>query len=154
MKLTTSQRFDAKVRKTATCWLWTGAITKKTGYGRFNPDGEVIGAHIYAWERANGRKVPIDPVTGRKLDVCHTCDVKHCVRDDHLFDGPRKKNMEDAVSKGRQAKGEVQGHAKLTASEVRAIRASPESNTDLGLRYGVDPSNISHIRNRKSWKHV
>lgn len=154
MKLTTEQRFDAKVRKTATCWLWTGAIVKKAKYGRFNVDGEIVSAHVHAWERANVCKVPVNPATGRKFDVCHTCDVRHCVRPEHLFLGTRKHNMEDAVSKGRQARGELQGHAKLTASDVRAIRASDKSQTELAVEYDVTPSNIHYILKRYTWKHV
>lgn len=38
-------------------------------------------------------------------DVCHKCDVRSCCNPEHLFQGSRKVNMMDAVSKGRQATG-------------------------------------------------
>ena len=32
---TPEERFWAKVDKSGDCWLWTGAVDKGTGYGRF-----------------------------------------------------------------------------------------------------------------------
>jgi len=43
---------------------------------------------------------------------------------------------------------------KLTADDVRAIRASAESNTALAHIYGVTPEAIISIRLRKTWKHL
>jgi transcriptional regulator with XRE-family HTH domain len=65
--------------------------------------------------------------------------------------------MEDAVSKGRQARGERQGHAKLTQAQVEAIRlryADGEPQRVLAEEFGVRASAISRIVNGKRWKHV
>lgn len=44
--------------------------------------------------------------------------------------------------------------AKLTDDDVRAIRQSTGKGRDLARHYGVSPSVISNVRNRKTWAHV
>lgn len=45
-------------------------------------------------------------------------------------------------------------HVKLTEHDVREIRASHESNSELSCRFNVHRATVSHIRNFHSWKHV
>jgi hypothetical protein len=92
---TPEERFWDRVEKSDDgCWMWI-AGTKNSGYGIFGPThGEVWMAHRYAWTITHG---PIP----RGMHVCHTCDVKLCVRPDHLFLGTPKANMEDMRAKGR-----------------------------------------------------
>lgn len=69
------KRFDlfmTRIRKTETCWLWTGTLTAH-GYARYS--GTV--AHRLLWEHVHG---PLAP--GLELD--HLCRVRHCVNPDHL----------------------------------------------------------------------
>lgn len=70
--------FEARLDKSGgldACHPWTGAIDSLDGYGQLN--WKAVGgrrrAHVVAWELANGREVPRDPETGRKLDVDHLC---------------------------------------------------------------------------------
>ncbi len=49
---------------------------------------------------------------------------------------------------------ERNGSAKMTEEDIRTIRASALSGLELAALYRVDPHTISHIRTRKSWKHV
>lgn len=92
--LTVEERFWAKVDKTDDCWLWT-AHRQATGYGQFSPSpGHPVGAHRFAWELAHG------PIPAG-MYVCHHCDVRACVRVDHLFLGSPRDNMADMVAKGR-----------------------------------------------------
>ena len=68
--------------------------------------------------------------------------------------------MADCKAKGRIARGPALGNrqgengsaAKLDWPSVRAIRASTAPSKDLARQYGVDPSNINHIRRHKTWK--
>lgn len=76
------------------CWLWQGSISR-LGYGEMRLDRNTKGkAHRVAWELENG---PIP----EGMEVCHSCDVRACVRVDHLFLGTHLDNMRDASAKGR-----------------------------------------------------
>lgn len=132
------------------CCNWT-SCKDKDGYGRFYVEGLFNRAHrfsyfIHTWDH------PGD------LEVCHTCDNPACVNPYHLFLGDNVINKLDCVTKGRQAKGERQGSAKLTAVEVLEIRRdfAPHVVTQrtLALRYGVTIANVQAVILRKTWRHL
>jgi hypothetical protein len=77
------------------CTLWSGAIGKRNGYGMVKWKGRVQTAHRAVYEFVHNVTLP------KGVDVCHTCDVRHCVNPDHLFIGTRSDNMRDCVAKGR-----------------------------------------------------
>ncbi len=92
------QRFWRFVQKGDGCWLWQGYVDKRTGYGKFGIEhGHMVSAHRFMWETVNG------PIPAAR-DVCHHCDVRACVRPDHLFVGTRSDNMRDMYAKGRGKK--------------------------------------------------
>lgn len=93
---TSEERFWRYVDRTDDgCWLWTGYLNAQTGYGRFYPrGGPIVGAHRFMWEIQHG------PIPSG-MEVCHTCDVRPCVRPDHLFLGTRADNVRDMMAKGR-----------------------------------------------------
>lgn len=70
------ERFWARVAKTSTCWLWTGALSK-SGYGVLHFGGRKISAHRHSWQMHRG-PMPEGLVTD------HLCRVRHCVNPDHL----------------------------------------------------------------------
>jgi hypothetical protein len=86
--------------------------------------------------------------------VCHRCDVPACVNPDHLFLGTHLDNVRDAISKDRHARGEVNGHAKLTADDVRAIRADRRIQRVVAAEYGVARTVVSRIRSGTRWGHL
>lgn len=128
------------------CLEWTGR-TNVHGYGVAVYGGEKLGAHRLAYTAHVG---PIPD----GLSVCHTCDNRRCVNPAHLFLGTNAENTADRDRKGRQARGEQSGRAKLTESDVRAIRASAEPHAVLAKRFGVGATIISSIRTGKAWRHV
>lgn len=68
--------------------------------------------------------------------------------------GTHQANVEDKVRKGRQAEGERNGAAKLSAEAVQEIRRSSLGNRRLSRIYGVDKSVISRARRGLTWKHA
>ncbi|WP_083939107.1 HNH endonuclease signature motif containing protein [Deinococcus apachensis] len=72
-------RFQEKVKKTQTCWIWTGAHDshKPTPYGVCRIRQKLYKAHRIALVLA-GRNIPTDMV------VDHVCRNTLCVNPDHL----------------------------------------------------------------------
>jgi hypothetical protein len=147
-------RFWAKVDKhgpvhrngLGECWLWTAACTPK-GYGVFFAHGANVTAHRTSFILTHARL----PVGG---EVRHRCDVRRCVRPEHLDGGTALSNVSDRVLRKRSAKGERNGSAKLTAEQVDAIRERVilgESQGKLAKEFGVSQPLISGIILGKKW---
>jgi hypothetical protein len=72
-----------------------------------------------------------------------------------LFEGTQRDNIIDMHVKGRQIFGNL---ATLTEDEVREIRQMLASGRyyqrDIGYAFGVSQSNISMIKNSKTWASV
>jgi hypothetical protein len=149
----TLARFWSKVAKGegSGCWLWTAG--SRQGYGQFGvAAGRVVDAHRISWELANG------PIPAG-LFVCHTCDVRICVRPDHLFLGTHSDNMQDMHRKGRANTRAVCGEehyaARLTEADVRAIRtATGQTLSALARAFGVSRTHIRDIRIGKKWAYL
>ncbi len=158
MRIAPKIRFEQKImpEPMSGCWLWDAYIYP-AGYGQFriSPTSRSIGAHRAAWILYKG---PIP----EGMMVCHKCDVPSCVNPDHLFLGTASDNMADAARKGRMnwKPGEkcalpVRGAhhmAKLTEADVIEIRRSADMGVVLADRYGVTPTHITRIRQRKTWR--
>lgn len=86
-KITTEDRFWAKVNKTSKCWAWTGSM-KQNGYGNFHFRGRVEYAHRASWIIHNG-----DIPKGMLID--HTCFNHACVNPSHLRLVTQKQNQEN-----------------------------------------------------------
>jgi hypothetical protein len=133
------------------CHVWT-AYRLPYGYGVFTISRATKLAHRVAWEIANGK-----PVSKGKL-VLHHCDNPSCVRPDHLHIGSQVENMREMRARGRgkdvPCPGEQHGRAKLTEPLVLYIRASKESTAAIARELGVSRSAISHVRKRRTWKHI
>lgn len=85
---------SSKQRPRGECVEWTGII-QPNGYGRLHINNTGIGAHRLAWALRHGRS------PRRGMDICHACDNRKCVNPDHLFEGSRSDNMQDASKKQR-----------------------------------------------------
>lgn len=140
-------RFWRKVRRTDTCWLWVGATTK-SGYGVFvREDGVHTTAHRVSLEHRDG------PLAAHE-DAAHRCDVKPCVRPDHLFRATRQENMDDMIRKGRSRRGDHHQTAKIGVADVRAIRrrhAAGVASKVLAVEYGITPRSIRKVARGVRW---
>lgn len=91
---------DDRIEKTDTCWLWKRAgTTGGYGLGYFRLPGNSRGwnqtAHRVSWMLAYG-EIPDG------LWVLHRCNVRRCVRPDHLYLGTQIENMRQMSADGRQ----------------------------------------------------
>jgi len=76
---------------------------------------------------------------------------------DHLFQGTRKDNMDDAVKKGRQAKGLMLPQARLSAEDVIEIRRLHKYSIGyrkLSKQFSVSPTAIKKVLARETWRHI
>lgn len=105
------------------------------GYGRTKRDGKHRQAHVAMWVDRHG---PVPP--GLELD--HLCRITQCCNPEHLEAVTPTENK-------RRSRA-----TKLTREDVAQIKASGETTVALALNYGVDRSNISHIRRGFSWADV
>ena len=131
------QAFWAKVKKTDSCWLWTGALAN--GYGSF------CGFRVHRVSYYLRHGMPTKHV------VRHLCHVRNCVNPDHLADGTFLENSAD-MSKA------MRGTGLLTAEAVRDIRSQAQSIKDhvnvgrMMTKYNVSASVILPLVAGKSYK--
>lgn len=94
-------RFESKFVKghKDDCWEWLGKVF---GYGKFAIGSKYRRSHRLAYVLYVGA-IP------RGLFVLHSCDNRCCVNPNHLWVGTQQDNMDDMVTKGRQAIGNRNG---------------------------------------------
>lgn len=125
------------------CLLWNKAVNS-AGYG-------------VTW--VGGKQQYIHRVVAKAKEgevVLHTCDNKLCINPDHLRLGSYQDNSLDMVMKGRQAKGEVCGNAKLSEEAVLLIRGCEGllSSRETGKKFNISKTNVLDIWKRNTWKHL
>lgn len=143
-------RFWSKVRVGDGCWLWTASPSRR--YGAFwigdRATGRDHAAHRVSWQMAHG-------TITEGMEVLHCCDTPRCVRPSHLFLGTQLQNIADMVAKGRAARrqGEAAPRARLTAEQVRHLRASPGCcYAEVARRLGVSETAVRHAAIGLTWR--
>jgi len=101
--MTTIERFFRKVRKTDSCWIWTGA-KNKYGYGTFYYGNRMNRAH-----RASFKLFKRD--FADELVIDHLCTVKLCVNPEHLEAVTQKINVARYYASKAPKPVCVNGHA-------------------------------------------
>ena len=97
-------RFFKHVKKTKTCWNWTGCKDNSDGRARFRVNGKTHNAARIAYRILIGNYP-------KKLFVLHKCDNPSCVNPKHLFLGTPLDNVRDMNRKGRNPRAS-QTHCK------------------------------------------
>lgn len=123
------------------CWIWK-KNRSNSGYGRTSFKGCEVLSHVLSCEAKYGRKKLNDEV------VRHLCNNKICCNPEHLLFGSREQNVNDVVRHG------VSLGFKLKSENVREIRESDGTTTELAEKYGVSYACIWAVRCGKSWKDV
>lgn len=162
------KRFWSKVDKTpglgpwGNCWEWRGSITNRgsdgRGYGQIGyreRDGNSqrpIRTHVASWTIVHGH-----PPVPKGWHVCHDCNNKPCVREDHLFPGTPLQNTHHAQATGLMPKVDyaLRAHLKHQEQEkkdalARIVRefidrhlhliSTPRTKEILRMRYGYTHS--------------
>lgn len=135
-----------------TCWEWMAGLDAR-GYGQLRGSTKTLKAHRVAYEKAVG---PIP----EGLLIRHSCHNPKCCNPGHLATGTSKDNHDDMVAAGRHfipepPRGEGHSSSKLTAQDVKIIRASCHKTLgELARQYNVTKQAICSIQKRRTWKHV
>lgn len=147
------------------CWVWTGQTVGRYGRMRSSDGERLVPAHRVAYELLVG------PIPSG-LRVLHRCDNPPCCNPAHLLVGTQAENMNDMRTKGRAAsgdrsgarlhperiaRGEAQGHAKLSNAMVREIRSLTASGLNqrvIAKLFGVAQPTVSDISTGRTWRHV
>ena len=138
-------RFWAKTKEEGNCIVWTGS--GRCVYGQIKIGGRNMRVHRLLFARA--LSLPPSAI------LLHSCDNPRCVKLQHLDIGTYVDNRRDAVQKGRHARRERHGRAKLTWDDVRAIRAAflvGETLRSIARRFPVSRTNITRIVRNEIWK--
>lgn len=151
-------RFWTKVdrRGPDECWPWIAARDAR-GYGQFaiykKSARRSLKAHRVSYLITAGS-------VSDGLFVCHECDVPACCNPNHLYAGTYQDNIDDKVRKQRQwrGRGESSGTAKLTETQVLAIRGLVAtglvSQKHIAKRFNVSRASVHDIATRRRWKHI
>ena len=144
------------VDKTETCWIWRNS-SNNAYHAALYRHCQIL-AHRLVWMLVNGE------IPSGKL-VCHTCDVRACVRPSHLFLGTYSDNARDAGAKGHLKGGSssVKGARKsnnttLNKLQVKEIRATYNGKrgeqAELAKRFNVSQATICRVIKKQHWKWV
>jgi len=152
--ITLEERFWHRIKKQDDheCWEWQKKINVN-GYGSSTiklPDGQTLrGAHRMAYYYTH-KIVP-------RLQILHTCDNRKCCNPRHLYEGTTQDNINDKVTRGRQARGEMMANSKLQDKYIPILRqrfANGESIKDLATEYNIDYSTMWKVVTCRSYKHI
>lgn len=146
------ERFENQIDKIENgCWLWIGEIAVPGDHGILRIGGQILSAYRLSYEIYTG-EIP------KGLCVCHSCDVRACVKPDHLWLGTHAENMADASRKNRMHPGEQSVQSKLKTEQVIEIinlyKTNNYSQEQLGEMFGVEKTQVHQIITGKGWKHL
>lgn len=130
------------------CLTWPFS-TNPLGYGCVTFDGRRRNASRVMCELAHGKPPTPDH------EAAHSCGKGHeaCVHPGHLSWKTHSGNQLDRHDHGTACRGDEQWMSRLTAADVKVIRASRRTFTqeELGNRFGVNRSTIAKIQRRERW---
>lgn len=155
-------RFWSRVKRKSSCWLWTANVNHR-GYGLFGLRRD-----------CNGERKTVTAVAHRlifcvsygltdisaKDFVCHRCDVRNCVRPDHLFLGTHESNMKDMALKNRAHRPIGNLHHNKVINQDIALQIWEQYHKEcitqkqLAKNLDVNPAIVASVIKKQTWRHV
>lgn len=130
------------------CIIWPYGRGGK-GYAYMTADGKHQPTHRYICQRVHG--APPTP----EHEAAHSCGrgFDACVNKNHLAWKTPTENASDKEFHGTVNRGERNGSAKLTESDVMAIFSmkGTASQAAIAARFGVSRSTVGLIHNGQKW---
>lgn len=138
-----AKAFIENLPDTDHCIYWPFYLYKN-GYGYLRFKGVDRPVHRVSLMMATGE----DPA---KLDASHTCHIRRCVNPRHLSWKTRSENLRDRPYNGTVNRGEVNGNAKLTRTDVAAILRDRRVQHVIAKDYGIAQPTVSKIKLGQRW---
>ena len=137
--------FLAAPEQTDDCILWPFS---QRGHG-YGVTARNKGVHVVVCEHFHGPRPD-------GMDACHShTGNRHCINPRHLRWDTRAANVADAIAHGTVARGERNGHAKLTEAQVTEMRERYKgggiSQRALAREYEVSQSTVKDILAGRRW---
>lgn len=130
------------------CVLWPYA-RDENGYGKLWYKGKNVKASRAMCLEAHG-----EPPTPEH-EAAHSCGKGHlgCINPNHIRWATMLENEHDKLLHGTVARGERNGHARLTEEDVREIRRleGKVSRSELAARFRVSRGHIGDLQRRTRW---
>lgn len=128
------------------CLIWPFARDEH-GYARIG--GAHGNASPHMCRLAHG-----DPFEG--AEAAHSCGRGNegCVNPRHLRWATHRENEADKLLHGTRLRGEDIRNSKLSPDQVMSIYRDPRSQSAIAKDFGVEQTNVSHIKSGKTWSHI
>ena len=129
------------------CLIWP--FGKRSRYGSMRDDQTGLPGrpHIIMCRWVHGERPP-----GQQ--ACHSCGNVFCINPNHLRWGTPLENAQDKVKHGTTLHGTRNPNSKLKQDAVDEMRrrvAAGEKQCNVARQFGIRPSYLSAIVNRKRW---
>lgn len=135
--------------ETDECITWPSTGLNKYGYAVIRWEGKQQRVNRVVCGIMRGSP------TDAKLHAAHSCGNRACVNHRHLRWATPTENQADRLLHGTDGRGEKNVTSKISEQDARAIRlawkARDLNQTEIGKRFGITPSAVSHIVTGKNW---
>ena len=137
------KRFWSKVKKTDTCWLWTGSVDIG-GYGQFMVQREKRSRHF----KASRASYLMAKGSCSGLKVLHKCDTPACVNPEHLVLGTQTDNLRAAALRKRVPQYKLTREDQPKILELRGLGMT---YAEIAPQFNVSEETIGDVVRGRTW---
>lgn len=133
-----------KIKEDTSCWEVISHAPNEDGYFKVGVNGKTLLLHRLVYQQENDCFITPEEI------VRHKCDNPHCINPEHLEIGSNYDNIQDRNKRGRTAKNENHGRAKLTNEQVIEIYYMEGSQQSIADKYGISQRMVSLIKRKEA----